>query len=88
MTAQIPNGGLFKDTMTDDMMKKLSFSAWWRHNGCIAFGSDTCLDCSLANRIPRRDCNPPEDCPACPAQERCPCGCRDYHMQLLKSQEN
>ncbi len=42
--------------------------------GCRLLGTVGCVLCSQSSLIPRSDCDPPSDCPACQERSHCPCG--------------
>jgi len=51
---------------------------------CLSYGTVACATCPLADRIPRNDCNPPNECPTCAMRALCPCGNRALRARLLK----
>ena len=77
---------LYTAPMTRTLADTLGFKADYVRECCLHFGSAECHACPLANRIPRRDCNPPDECPTCPQRERCPCGNANLRARLLNEQ--
>lgn len=67
------------DRITKDLRMR-RFAA----NGCPLFGTPECAHCTLVWYLPRSDCDPPNECPSCPEQKRCPCGSNAFRMKLLK----
>ncbi len=53
-------------------------------DGCLSFGTYACAECEFAAFIPRDDCRPPDECAACEARQRCPCGNRQ-HAAAIRS---
>jgi hypothetical protein len=61
--------------------EQLYLSAFVIAGGCTFFGTLACIECPLD--VALAECNPPDDCPACPARECCPCGCDEFRRALM-----
>ncbi len=68
---------LYTGPMTQRHARKTFGVAFVRAGVCRRFGAAECHSCPLASRIPRADCNPPDECPTCPQRQQCPCGNAD-----------